>query len=84
MPTTIRPALDTDRGAAWSTIGPVIRDGETYALDRDMTEAEAPAYWFGADTEVFVKGEESRRFAPPAVIFWGEGSDRPTGTMPTA
>lgn len=33
---------------------PIIRAGETYALDRDMTEAEALAYWMGADKETFV------------------------------
>jgi hypothetical protein len=32
----------------------VIRAGETYALDRDMSETEAIAYWMGGDRETFV------------------------------
>jgi RimJ/RimL family protein N-acetyltransferase len=35
-------------------IGPTIRAGETLALDRDMTEADALAYWLGSDRETFV------------------------------
>jgi ribosomal protein S18 acetylase RimI-like enzyme len=33
---------------------PVIRAGETYALDRDMDEAAARAYWLGPDRQSFV------------------------------
>ncbi|MGV3730888.1 MAG: GNAT family N-acetyltransferase [Sphingopyxis sp.] len=50
----IRPATPADAAAIWAIIGPTIRAGETYTLDRDMTEAEALAYWFGADKAVFV------------------------------
>lgn len=50
----IRPAVASDAPAIWRIIGPTIRTGETYALDRDMTEAEALAYWMGADRETFV------------------------------
>jgi RimJ/RimL family protein N-acetyltransferase len=50
----IRPALAEDRDAIWSIIGPVIRAGETYSLDPDMTEDAALAYWMGADKETFV------------------------------
>ena len=50
----IRPAADGDRGAVWSIIEPIIRAGETYALDRDMTEAAALAYWLGEDRATFV------------------------------
>ena len=35
-------------------IGPTIRAGETYALDRDMSEADALAYWMGEDRTTFV------------------------------
>jgi L-amino acid N-acyltransferase YncA len=54
----IRPARAEDAAAIWSIIGPVIRAGETYALDRGMGEAEAIAYWTGADRETFVAGED--------------------------
>jgi len=50
----IRPATHDDAAAIWSIIGPTIRAGETYALDRDMREADALAYWFGPDKQVFV------------------------------
>ena len=41
----IRPAVSQDRAAVWSIIGPIIRAGETYTLDRDMSEGAALAYW---------------------------------------
>ena len=50
----IRPALPEDAPAIWAIIGPVIRAGDTYALDRDLDEANALAYWMGADRETFV------------------------------
>jgi ribosomal protein S18 acetylase RimI-like enzyme len=50
----IRPATAADANAIWSIIGPVIRAGETYALDRDMSEAEAVRYWTGEGKETFV------------------------------
>ncbi len=50
----IRPALPSDAAAIWSIIGPTIRAGETYTLERDMSEPEALAYWMGADKETFV------------------------------
>lgn len=53
----IRPARPDDAPAIWSIIAPVIRAGETYTLDPDMTEAEALAYWTGPDKETFVAEE---------------------------
>ncbi|MBL0916998.1 MAG: GNAT family N-acetyltransferase, partial [Sphingopyxis sp.] len=50
----IRPATSADSAAIWSILEPVIRAGETYTLDRDMSEAAALAYWSEADKEVFV------------------------------
>ncbi|AMG73548.1 GNAT family N-acetyltransferase [Sphingopyxis granuli] len=50
----IRSATPADAAAIWAIIGPTIRAGDTYALDRDMGEEQALAYWFGADKEVFV------------------------------
>ena len=54
----IRPADMDDASSIWRIIGPTIRAGETYALDRDMTEADALAYWLGGDRETFVAEEE--------------------------
>lgn len=53
----IRPARKGDAPAIWRIIGPIIRAGETYALDRDMTEAGALAYWLGDDRDSFVAEE---------------------------
>ena len=55
----IRLAQPTDDAAIWGIIGPVIRAGDTYALDRDMSEAEALAYWMGEDRETFVAEDET-------------------------
>jgi ribosomal protein S18 acetylase RimI-like enzyme len=54
----IRNARPEDATAIWSIIQPVIQAGETYTLDRDMTEKEALAYWLSADKETFVAEED--------------------------
>jgi len=53
----IRPAHSDDAPAIWQIIGPIIRAGETYALDRDMSQAAALAYWLGDDRETFIAEE---------------------------
>lgn len=50
----IRPVQTEDIDAIWAIIGPTIRAGETYALDREMSKAYALAYWMGPDRETFV------------------------------
>jgi ribosomal protein S18 acetylase RimI-like enzyme len=50
----IRPAIDADRDAIWSILEPVIREGETMTLPRDMDRADALAYWFTPGHDVFV------------------------------
>ncbi len=50
----IRRATQDDAPAIWRIIGPTIRAGETYALDSDMSEANALAYWLGNDRDTFV------------------------------
>ncbi|KTE17274.1 GNAT family N-acetyltransferase [Sphingopyxis sp. H115] len=54
----VRRATKADAAAVWAIIEPMIRAGETYTLDRDMREADALAYWFGAGKEVFVAEED--------------------------
>jgi ribosomal protein S18 acetylase RimI-like enzyme len=56
----IRPAVPADHAAIWSILEPVIRAGETYALPRDMTRADALAYWTGPDRETFVAESDGR------------------------
>jgi len=55
---TIRLADPDDAAAIWSIIGTTIRSGETYTLDPQMSEADALAYWLGADKETFVAEED--------------------------
>lgn len=50
----IRPANDSDWPAIWEALEPAIREGETYALDRSMTEAQAMAWWMTPGHEVSV------------------------------
>jgi hypothetical protein len=56
----IRAARPQDAPAIWAILEPIIRAGETYALPRDMTQAEAIAYWLGADRETFVAEEDAQ------------------------
>ena len=37
---TIREARDTDRDAVWQIFEPIIREGETYALARDISRED--------------------------------------------
>ena len=50
----IRQVQASDSDAIWAIIEPVIRAGETYALPRDMSKADALKYWMGPDRETFV------------------------------
>lgn len=44
----IRPATRSDDDTIWAILEPVIRAGDTYALDRDLTREQALAYWFSS------------------------------------
>ena len=50
----IRPAADQDEDALWRILEPTIRAGETYPLPRDMSRADALAYWRAPAHTVFV------------------------------
>lgn len=56
----IRPAADTDADNVTAILEPVIRGGETYALDRDMSVEAMRRYWLGADRETFVAEDAGR------------------------
>ena len=55
-----RPAGPADDPALWAILEPVIRAGETYTLDPDLTEAAALAYWTGPDKACFVAEADGR------------------------
>ena len=56
----IRAARPADSAAILAIIEPVIRAGETYALDPAMGGAEALAYWLDPAKETFVAEGEGR------------------------
>jgi len=58
MSMQIRPAQANDTAAIWRIIGPTIRAGETYALDREMAEEDAIAYWLGDGRDTLVAEED--------------------------
>lgn len=51
---SIRPARHDDDDAIWVILEPVLRAGETYTLPRDISRADALAYWCRQDHDVFV------------------------------
>ena len=79
----VRPARMEDRPAIWRIIGPTIRAGETYALDRDMTEADALAYWLAYDRETFVAEEDGEIVGTVRIddtVWRVSGPDCPAGS----
>ena len=60
MSLLIRPADSQDGPALWEILELVIRAGETYALDRDLSREAALGYWLGADRATFVAEAEGR------------------------
>lgn len=50
----IRRATHKDYDAVWELTKPVIREGKTYPLPRDLDRSGALAYWFAADKDVFI------------------------------
>jgi len=57
----IRPAHTDDEDAIWSILEPTIRAGETLTLPRDMTRADALAYWLKREHEPFVAVDDDGR-----------------------
>ena len=50
----IRRAEPTDWPAIWAMLEPVFRAGETYAVDRDITQHAAQVMWMDAPVESYV------------------------------
>jgi ribosomal protein S18 acetylase RimI-like enzyme len=53
-PLTIRPATRDDDEAIWGILEPAFRAGETYPIPRDISRADALAYWHTPGHAVFV------------------------------
>lgn len=56
----IRPAAPADDDTIWAILEPTFRAGETYPIPRDITRADALAYWRSPGHEVFVAEAEGR------------------------
>ncbi len=56
----IRSAAQFDDDAIWCVIEPVFRAGETYPLPRDISRADAFAYWRASGNEVFAAEDGGR------------------------
>src|SRR5690606_19973870 len=56
----IRPARPEDAEAIWAILEPVIREGETYTLDRDMSREAALAYWMSPNHHTYVFEENGQ------------------------
>jgi L-amino acid N-acyltransferase YncA len=54
----IRAANPSDASAIGAILVPTLREGATYALDKDLSEADAVAYWMGSDKETLVAEED--------------------------
>lgn len=52
--TLIRAATAEDSDGIWGMLEPVFRAGETYTVPRDISRADALAYWLADGHEVFV------------------------------
>jgi GNAT superfamily N-acetyltransferase len=51
---TIRPFTDADKQALWSILEPVVRAGDTYTIDPDISRDDALAYWCAPAHHTFV------------------------------
>ena len=78
----IRIARPEDDPAIWSIIEPVIRAGETYTLDRDMTREDVLAYWLSRDKETFVAEEDGMILGAPTTC--AQTKQAVAGTFATA
>jgi L-amino acid N-acyltransferase YncA len=56
----IRPATKADDDAIWAILEPTFRAGETYPVTRDISRADALAYWRSTGHSVFVAEEDGR------------------------
>lgn len=55
----IRPSTPSDHQDLWMMLKPVFRAGDTYAIDPDVSQYNALAYWTGADAGSYVLEDDS-------------------------
>ncbi len=60
---TIRPQTDKDWPAIWRILEPVFRAGETYAVEPNISEADALELWIGRPAATYVAVDENGSIA---------------------
>lgn len=55
----LRATSDQDHNVLWSMLKPVFRSGDTYAIDPEITQKDAIAYWTGADAGSYILSDET-------------------------
>lgn len=73
----IRSATPADWPGIWEVLEPMIREGTTYPLSRELDEAGAQDYWFAQDKQVFVATNDEG-------VIVGSYTLRPNSTGPAA
>ena len=56
----VRPARQEDHDAVWAIFEPIVRDGETFALERTLSREDGIAYWFAHSHRVYVAEAEGQ------------------------
>lgn len=56
----IRPATKQDVPAILEIVAPILRTGDTYAIDSDMSDEDVIAYWMGKDKATLVAEEDGK------------------------
>ncbi|PYG29235.1 GNAT family N-acetyltransferase [Pelagimonas varians] len=76
MTINMRDYHTNDAASVAALISPVFRAGDTYAVDADMTDAQALAYWTGGEKRVFVAEDDGQLLGTYYVVrnFKGGGS----------
>lgn len=54
----IRPATDADHEAIWKIFHEVVAPGDTYAIDPNISQDDALAYWFQSSRQTYVAEDD--------------------------
>ena len=69
----LRAATPGDADSIWTIVEPVIRAGETYAVDRDMTRDAALAWWLSPAHETHVATNDAGRLLGTYILRENHG-----------
>jgi RimJ/RimL family protein N-acetyltransferase len=76
----IRPAASSDDDAIWHILEPVFRAGETYPIPRDISRADALAYWHTLGHSVFIAQDNNNDRGKIAGTYYLRANNRGGGT----